>query len=60
MARRTDDVFVPAHAAKLDHRPFHAWTKLPLPWTLVTDEAADDRVVDRLRSRGIEVMVVET
>jgi DeoR/GlpR family transcriptional regulator of sugar metabolism len=58
MARRTDNVFVLAHAAKLDHRPFHAWAKLPLPWTLVTDDAADERVVDRLRARGIDVVVV--
>jgi DeoR/GlpR family transcriptional regulator of sugar metabolism len=57
MARRADKVYVLAHAAKLDHRPFHAWAKLPLPWTLVTDAAADPAVVDGLRSRGIDVVV---
>jgi DeoR/GlpR family transcriptional regulator of sugar metabolism len=57
MARRADKVYVLAHAAKLDHRPFHAWAKLPLPWTLVTDAAADPTVVDGLRSRGIEVVI---
>lgn len=57
MARRADKVYVLAHAAKLDHRPFHAWAKLPLPWTLVTDATADPRVIDRLRATGIEVVV---
>lgn len=57
MSRRAEKVYVLAHAAKLDHRPFHAWAKLPLPWTLVTDAAADPDVVDRLRSLGIEVVV---
>jgi DeoR/GlpR family transcriptional regulator of sugar metabolism len=57
MARRADKVYVLAHAAKLDHRPFHAWAKLPLPWTLVTDAAADPAVVDGLQSRGIDVVV---
>ena len=58
MARRADNVYVLAHAAKLDHRPFHAWARLPLPWTLVTDENAEPRVVDRLRATGIDVVVV--
>lgn len=57
MARRADNVYVLAHAAKLDHRPFHAWAKLPLPWTLVTDATADPRVTGQLRARGIEVVV---
>jgi DeoR/GlpR family transcriptional regulator of sugar metabolism len=46
-----------AHAAKLDHRPFHAWARLPLPWTLVTDPAADPRVTDQLRAKGVEVVI---
>jgi DeoR/GlpR family transcriptional regulator of sugar metabolism len=58
MARRADKVYVLAHAAKLDHRPFHAWARLPLPWTLVTDENAEPRVVDQLRATGIDVVVV--
>lgn len=57
MARRADKVYVLAHAAKLDHRPFHAWARLPLPWTLVTDANADPRVVDRLRATGIDVVI---
>jgi DeoR/GlpR family transcriptional regulator of sugar metabolism len=57
MARRADKVYVLAHAAKLNHRPFHAWATLPLPWTLVTESAADDDVVQRLRGKGIDVVV---
>ncbi|MFD4668642.1 DeoR/GlpR family DNA-binding transcription regulator [Lentzea sp. NPDC058450] len=58
MARRADHVYVLAHAAKLDQRPFHAWARLPLPWTLVTDSDADPAVVERLRGKGITVVVV--
>jgi len=57
MARRADKVYVLAHAAKLDHRPFHAWARLPLPWTLVTDATADPGVVAQLRAAGIDVVV---
>jgi DeoR/GlpR family transcriptional regulator of sugar metabolism len=57
MARRADKVYVLAHAAKLDHRPFHAWARLPLPWTLVTDATAEPRVIDQLRAKGVEVVV---
>lgn len=57
MARRADKVYVLAHAAKLNQRPFHAWATLPLPWTLVTDTAADTDVVERLRAKGIDVVV---
>jgi DeoR/GlpR family transcriptional regulator of sugar metabolism len=57
MARRADKVYVLAHAAKLNHRPFHAWATLPLPWTLVTESAADGDVVERLRGKGIDVVV---
>jgi DeoR/GlpR family transcriptional regulator of sugar metabolism len=57
MARRADKVYVLAHAAKLDHRPFHAWARLPLPWTLVTDANADAGVVDTLRAKGVEVVI---
>ncbi|MFD5829132.1 DeoR/GlpR family DNA-binding transcription regulator [Lentzea sp. NPDC060358] len=59
MARRADHVYVLAHAAKLDHRPFHAWARLPRPWTLVTDDTADPAAVERLRARGVDVVVVE-
>ncbi len=57
MARRADKVYVLAHAAKLNHRPFHAWATLPLPWTLVTETAADSDAVERLRAKGIDVVV---
>jgi DeoR/GlpR family transcriptional regulator of sugar metabolism len=57
MARRAEKVYVLAHAAKLGNRPFHAWAKLPLPWTLVTDADADPVVTDQLLAKGIEVVV---
>jgi DeoR/GlpR family transcriptional regulator of sugar metabolism len=57
MARRADKVYVLAHAAKLGNRPFHAWAKLPPPWTLVTDAGADPAVTDQLRAKGIDVVV---
>lgn len=55
MARRAEHVYVLAHAAKLDRRPFHAWARLPPGWTLVTDADADPATVEKLRGRGIEV-----
>lgn len=57
MTRRAERVYVLAHAAKLDNRPFHAWATLPLPWTLVTDASADPGFVEVLRARGIKVVV---
>ncbi|MCP2167635.1 DeoR/GlpR family DNA-binding transcription regulator [Goodfellowiella coeruleoviolacea] len=57
MARRATQVYVLAHAAKLNHSPFHAWARLPLPWTLVTDAHADPDFLDTLRTHGIHVVV---
>ncbi|GAB3760642.1 DeoR/GlpR family DNA-binding transcription regulator [Microlunatus parietis] len=58
MARRSRQVYVLAHAAKLNHRPFHAWARLDRPWTLVTDVGAPDEVVAEFRAGGVEVVVV--
>lgn len=42
LAERADHVYVLAHRAKLGRRPFHAWARLPRPWTLVTDARPDE------------------
>lgn len=56
MARRAEHVYVLAHAAKIGRTPFHAWARLPTPWTLVTDAGADTDAVTALRSRGVQVV----
>lgn len=53
-ARRTA---VLAHAAKLDPGAVPAWAPLPPGWTLVTDEAADDRL-GPFRQAGVHVVPV--
>ncbi len=58
-ARRSDEVYVLAHAAKLGLRPFHAWARLPLPWTLITDDSADQAHIDRFLEAGVLVQVAE-
>lgn len=58
MARQARQVFVLVHAAKLNHRPFHAWARLDRPWTVVTDADAPDKVVAEFRASGIDVVVV--
>ncbi|GAA1487501.1 hypothetical protein GCM10009626_02470 [Brachybacterium sacelli] len=47
-----------ADASKLGHAPFHSWARLPLPWTLVTDDGADERQVSLFRRSGVEVHMV--
>lgn len=59
MARRAEQVYVLAHAAKLGRGPFHAWAQLPPGWTLVTDSAAEAPVVEALRARGVHVVLTE-
>lgn len=56
MARRSAEVYVLAHATKLGRRPFHAWARLPRPWTLVTD--GDDLAVQPFRDQGVDVVQV--
>lgn len=59
MARRSEAVYVLAHAAKLGRRPFHAWATLPAGWTLVTDDGADPDLVRELRDRDVTVVLAE-
>ena len=57
MAARSAKTYVLAHAAKLGHRPFHAWAPLPNGWTLVTDEAAAPAAVEEFRRHGVDVHI---
>ncbi|MGI4894142.1 MAG: hypothetical protein ACRYF3_03395, partial [Janthinobacterium lividum] len=59
MVRRAERVYVLAHGAKIGLRPFHAWYRMPLPWTLVTDASAPAERVAGLRALGVEVVVVD-
>lgn len=58
MARRGTHVYVLADSSKLGQRPFHAWVRLPLPWTLVTDASADPDQVELFRRAGTQVQTV--
>lgn len=57
MARRGNADYVLADSAKLGLRPFHAWARLALPWTLVTDDGADPGQLQKFRDAGVEVAV---
>jgi len=58
IAGRSARVYVLAHGAKIGQRPFHSWAKLPLPWTLVTNEDAPADQVQKMRDEGITVETV--
>lgn len=58
MAKRGTDVYVLADSSKLGRRPFHAWAKLELPWTLITDLDGDPATVDQFREAGISVVTI--
>ena len=55
-ARRAKHVYVLAHAQKLGRRPFHAWTQLPRPWTLITN--ADNETVQPFKDNDVHVVQV--
>jgi DeoR/GlpR family transcriptional regulator of sugar metabolism len=57
MARRGREVYVLADSSKLGLRPFHAWARLALPRTLVTDDGADPGQVQKFRDGGVGVEV---
>jgi DeoR/GlpR family transcriptional regulator of sugar metabolism len=59
MARRSDQVYVLAHGAKLGARPFHAWAVLALPWTLITDTSATTEQIAPFLALGVTVVVVD-
>jgi DeoR/GlpR family transcriptional regulator of sugar metabolism len=58
MARRGLHVYVLADSRKLGQRPFHAWARLPAPWTLVTDDGADPHQLALFQDAGVAVEVV--
>jgi DeoR/GlpR family transcriptional regulator of sugar metabolism len=55
-ARRAKHVYVLAHAQKLGRRPFHAWTQLPRPWTIITN--ADNETVQPFKDNDVHVVQV--
>ncbi|WP_308470688.1 hypothetical protein [Arthrobacter sp. 4R501] len=57
MARCGNNVYVLADSSKLDLRPFHAWARLALPWTLVTDDGSHPEQVQKFRDAGVQVEV---
>ncbi|TDE02219.1 DeoR/GlpR family DNA-binding transcription regulator [Jiangella asiatica] len=59
MMARAAQVYVLADGTKLGQRPFHAWARMPASWTLVTDEGAEPAEVQRFRSAGVDVIVVD-
>jgi len=59
MAQRTEQTYVLAHGAKLGKTPFHAWARLPLPWTLVTDSSASEEHVSAFAAEGVTVVVAD-
>jgi len=58
MARRGTHTYVLADSSKLGLRPFHAWARLALPWTLVTDDGADPVQLEKFRKAGVKVEAV--
>lgn len=58
-ARRSNEVYVLAHSAKLGLRPFHAWARLALPWTLITDDSAEQKHIDRFLEIGVAVVIAQ-
>jgi DeoR/GlpR family transcriptional regulator of sugar metabolism len=59
VARRAAHVYLLAHSPTLGRRPFHAWTRLPDGWTLVTDDCADSASVAPFLAHEIAVVVVD-
>jgi DeoR/GlpR family transcriptional regulator of sugar metabolism len=57
--RRSEAVYVMAHADKLGRRPFHTWTMPPRPWTLVTDAGATADQLAPFAAAGVGVVVVD-
>jgi DeoR/GlpR family transcriptional regulator of sugar metabolism len=60
MIRRTREVYVLAHAAKIGQRTFHSWTPMPQNWTLITDDAVTSAQLTPFLARGVRVIVVDS
>lgn len=58
VCRRTTNVYVLAHGEKIGQSPVHGWSRLPLPWTLVTDDSAPADVLSSIEATGVTVVVV--
>ncbi|MDR2722770.1 MAG: DeoR/GlpR family DNA-binding transcription regulator, partial [Cellulomonadaceae bacterium] len=57
-AQRARRTVVLADATKLTSHTVPSWAPLPAGWILITDET-DNRVLDRYREAGVEVIVAE-
>jgi len=60
IARRADRTYVLADSSKIGIRPFHAWTTLQKPWTLVTDGNVTEEYLSAFAAEGIDVIVVNS
>jgi hypothetical protein len=49
------NVYVLADSSKLSLRPFHAWARLALPWTLVSDDGAEESELPKFQGAGLHV-----
>lgn len=58
MIRRSNAVYVLAHAQKLGRSPFHSWVRLPSSWTLVTDTSAHPGLLAEFTACGASVVTV--
>ncbi|WP_028707407.1 DeoR/GlpR family DNA-binding transcription regulator [Propionicicella superfundia] len=58
VAARTGRLFVLAHAAKVGATPFHAWARIPTPWTLVTDDSLTEEQAAPFADSAIELVMV--
>jgi DeoR/GlpR family transcriptional regulator of sugar metabolism len=59
ISRRAKEVYVLADATKLGQMPFHSWGRLPLPWTLITDNGVSEKTREEFENEGIAVHVVD-
>ncbi len=57
IASRASRVYVLAHAAKIGAAPFHAWARMPEPWTLVTDDSVTTEQLAQFEGTGTRVVV---
>jgi DeoR/GlpR family transcriptional regulator of sugar metabolism len=59
MATAADSVVVLADSSKLGNASSHYWTRLDRPWTLLTDDGADDEQLAPFRALpDVDVVVV--